>query len=146
MTHGLAFSNTRALVTVVVALALLLTAPLAIAALETNPITGAAMRSFEGTSVGQVVSSLSADADAAISRSQQASRAAGRASFFCFAWQCRSYYRRTAVYTSTGTLKTTWRLNYPRNMLWHGECRTYANMAISVTSSGGIRGSLINCG
>lgn len=146
MTHSLAPSNTRALVTVVAALALLLAAPLGIAALESNSITGAAMRSFESTSVGQVVSSFSADAQAAISRSQQASRAAGRASFFCFAWQCRNHYRRTAVFTSGGTLKTTWRLTYPRNMLWHGDCRTYANMAISVTSSGGIRGSLINCG
>ena len=93
--------------TALAALALLLAAPLGIAALETNSITGAAMRSFESTTVGQVVSSFSADAQAAISRSQQASRAAGRASFFCFAWQCRNHYRRTAVYTSGGTLKTT---------------------------------------
>ena len=146
MTHSIAPSQTRALLSVVAALALLLMAPIAIAALEANPITGSAMRSFERTSVGQVVGSFSADAHAAISRAQQASRAAGRASFFCFAWQCRSYYRRTAVYTSTGTLKTTWRLAYPRNMLWHGECRTYANMLITVTNTGGIRGSLINCG
>jgi hypothetical protein len=93
-----------------------------------------------------LLSFSAADAQGAISRSQQASKAAGRASFFCFAWQCRGYYRRTAVWTSGGTLKTTWRLNYPRNMLWHGECRTYANMAISVTSSGGVRGSLMSCG
>ena len=102
------------------------------------------MRAFEGTAAGQVVGSFSAHADAAISHSKQLSKAAGQASFFCYAWQCRSYFRTSATWSGT-KLISTWRLSRPRNMLWHPDCTIYANMIIRVTSTGSITSSLARC-
>jgi hypothetical protein len=144
MTQTMTRSTTGALVVVFAAVALLLTAPLGIAALETNAMTGPTMRAFEGTPVGQVVSFFGADADAAVSRSTQVGNAYGQASFFCFAWQCRSYYRMTATWTGS-KLKTTWHLNNPRNMLGHGTCTRYANMTIWVDSTGHVSSGLNRC-
>jgi len=144
MTQSMTRSTTNALAALVAAFALLLAIPFAIAALETNSITGPTMRAFEGTAAGQVIGSFSADADAAISRSQQLSKATGQASFFCYAWQCRGYHRTSASWTGT-KLKTTWTLTRPRNMLWHGDCTIYAKMVISVSSTGGVASSLASC-
>jgi hypothetical protein len=83
-------------------------------------------------------------AEAAISKRQQAVRAAGQAAFFCYAWDCASRTRVTAVYSGS-TLKTTWRLTSPHHMFGHGNCTRVANMAINVTSGGSITSRLISC-
>ena len=144
MTQGITQSTTNALAALVAAFALLLAVPLAIAALETNSITGPTMRAFEGTPAGQVVGSFSADADAAFSHGAQLSKARGQASFFCFAWQCRGYYRTSASWSGT-RLTTTWHITRPRNMLYHADCMIYAKMIIRVNSAGGVASSLSRC-
>ena len=92
-----------------------------------------------------LLTSFSGSADAAISKSQQSARATGQAAFFCYAWRCSTKTRITASYSPGGTLRTTWRLTNPRNMLWHGNCTRVANMGINVTSSGAITSRLLSC-
>ena len=88
--------------------------------------------------------SFAAGAQAAISKAGQASKAAGQASFFCLAWHCQCRLRRAAAYSGT-TLLTVWRLNQPRNIFGHGNCRTYADVAIRVNSAGTVSSRLIRC-
>ena len=83
------------------------------------------------------------DAQAA-TRAQQTSKAAGQASFFCFAWQCSNHYRTGARWSGT-TLVTTWHISNPRNMLYHGNCTHVANMLITVNSRNGVVSRLVNC-
>ena len=83
-------------------------------------------------------------ANAAISKRQQSLRAAGQAAFFCYAWDCGSRTRITAVYSGS-TLRTTWRLTTPHHMFGHGNCTRVANMSINVTSGGSITSRLISC-
>jgi hypothetical protein len=91
-----------------------------------------------------LLTSFSASADAALSHAQQASRAAGQAAFFCYAWNCSSRTRITAAYSGS-TLRTTWRLTNPHHMFGHGNCTRVANMSINVTSSGSITSRLLSC-
>lgn len=89
-------------------------------------------------------SSFTASADAAVSHATQLSKARGHASFFCFAWQCRSFARTS--YSWRGTkLTTRWRISRPRNVMYHGDCTIYADMVIYVNSSGGTSAGMVRC-
>ncbi len=146
MTLSSTRTRTNGLIAVMAAIALLLTAPFAIAALESNPVTGPAMSSFENTAVGQAVSSFSANADAAVTKSQQLRKAYVQAAFFCYAWQCTSYYRTSARWYSAGNLITKFRIVNPRNMSGALHCRSFANMEIRVDRNGGVRSWRTSCG
>jgi hypothetical protein len=87
--------------------------------------------------------SFTADAQA-LSRTQQAGKAAAQASFFCFAWRCQSRVR-TGTAFSGSTLITFWRFNQPRGMLGHPTCHTSANVTITVTSGGAVRSRVVRC-
>jgi hypothetical protein len=101
------------------------------------------MRSVEPTSIGKVVNSYSADA-LAIMAGRQAHKAAGQASFFCYAWQCRRYVR-TSARRSGGTLKTTWHLYYPKGIFGRPHCKSWVSMSIDVTSGGRVVSRLLSC-
>jgi hypothetical protein len=87
---------------------------------------------------------LSTGSAAAITGAQQASKAQGQASFFCFAWQCRKYVRTGAAFAGT-TLVTRWHLYNP-SVFGHPNCRTYADMMINVTRGGAVSSRLLRCG
>lgn len=139
MIHG----RTDTLVTALIALTLLLMAPIAIAALESNPVTGGAMRSFEGTPIGQLVGVFSADAEAALSRQQQLDKAAGQASYYCFRWTCSSR-QVTAYWWSGSTLDYRYTLYGVRNVWGNSNCRT-ARMRVVVYASGGYTDYMVSC-
>lgn len=87
---------------------------------------------------------LAGDA-AAITKAQQVNKAAGQASFFCYAWQCREKLRRVALF-SGGTFRTLWKLTYPHHILGHGNCTSYALMSIDVTATGRVVSRMVRCG